>query len=227
MQLARYWRLPCAVLAAALWVGAVTTGGAAAQQPDDHPSAAERDAHDENEYEEYADSGPNPLAVDPDLAIWTAIVFVVLFLVLSKFAWPQISAALLLREKNIADTIAAADAKHQEAKKLLEQYELKLAAAAGEVRELLEEARRDAEHTKGRIVAEARKAADEEKDRAVREIDRAKDGALHDLAITSANLAIDLGRQVVREQLEISPEHQDRIVRDALSKLAAAAPGRN
>src|SRR5262245_27764977 len=29
-----------------------------------------------------ATAGPNPLAVDPDLAIWTLVVFVILFLVL-------------------------------------------------------------------------------------------------------------------------------------------------
>lgn len=225
MQLARKWRWPCAALAAVLWMSAVTVGDVIAQENEDHDAATSADTHGDDEHA--AAAGPNPLAIDPDLAIWTGVVFVLLFLVLSKFAWPQISAALLLREKNIADTIAAAEAKNAEAKKLLEQYELRLAAAAGEVRELMEEARRDAEHTKSRIVAEARQAAEDEKDRAVREIDRAKDGALHDLAITSANLAIDLGRQVVREQLEISPDHQARIVRDALSKLAAAAPGKN
>src|SRR5437870_13521471 len=56
--------------------------------------------------------GPNPLAVDPDLAIWTAVVFLLLLLVLGKFAWPQITEALEERERKIADNIAAAAARH-------------------------------------------------------------------------------------------------------------------
>ena len=69
-------------------------------------------------------------------------------------------------------TIAAADAKLEDAKRAVAEHEAKLAAAAGEVRALLDEARRDAEVTKKSIEAEGQKAAKEELDRAVREIDR-------------------------------------------------------
>jgi F-type H+-transporting ATPase subunit b len=109
----------------------------------------------------------------------------------------------------------------------LAEHEAKLAATAGEVRAMLDEARRDAEVTKKRIEEEGRKAASDEVARAVREIDRAKDSALQDLAVTSANLAIELGQKVVRDQLHISPEHQARIVRDALAKLGSAADASN
>lgn len=186
--------------------------------------AAEEAAH-AVAHEQAADENPNPLVFDPDLAIFTAIVFLILLGILGKFAWPQITAALDERERKIADNIAAAEAKHEEAKLLLAEHEAKLAAAAGEVRELFEQARREAEQTKGRIVAEAKGAAEEERGRAVREIERAKDAAMHDLAITSANMAIDLTSKVVREQL--SKDKQDQIVREALGKLAATEPSQN
>jgi F-type H+-transporting ATPase subunit b len=169
--------------------------------------------------------GPNPLAWDPDLAIWTLVVFLLLFGILRKFAWPQIVAALEERERQIADNIAAAAAKNEEAKRLLADYEAKLAAAAGDVRAMLEEARRDAEHTKSQIVEEGRKAAGDEAARAVREIERAKDSALHDMAVQSANTAIELARTVVQSQL--TPEQHKSLVQDALGKLAAATPSKN
>jgi F-type H+-transporting ATPase subunit b len=131
------------------------------------------------------------------------------------------------RERKIAGTIDAANAKLEEAKRILAEHEAKLAATAGEVREMLDEARRDAEVTKKRIEEEGRKAASDEVARGRVEIKRAKDEALQELAVTSAKLAIELGERVVRDQLQISPEHQARIVRDALDKLAAAAPSRN
>jgi F-type H+-transporting ATPase subunit b len=169
--------------------------------------------------------GPNPLSVDPDLAIWTGVVFVLLFLVLRTFAWPQITAALTEREKRIADNIAAAERQNAEARRLLQEHEAKLAAAAGEVRAMLEEARRDADHTRQRIEAEGQQAARDEMERAKREIERAKDAALDDIAQRTANVAIDLARGVVRK--EISAERQAEIVRDAVSKLKAAAPSNN
>ena len=192
---------------------------------EDHASDHAHAAHDNGHHDDAAHGEPNPLAVDLDLAVWTGVVFVVLLAVLGKFAWPPIVAALEEREQKIADNIAAADAKHEEAKKLLAQHEAKLASAADEVRELLEEARRDAEHTKGEIIAEAKKAASEESQRAIREVEQAKDTALHDLATTSANLAIDLAGKVVSEQ--ISSDRQSEIVREALGKLAATSPSKN
>jgi F-type H+-transporting ATPase subunit b len=167
----------------------------------------------------------NPLAFDPDLAIFTFFVFLFLVLILGKFAWPTITAALDAREKSIADNIAAAEGKHEEAKRLLAAHEARLAATADEVRELLEEARRDAEHTKTQIVAEARKAADEERKRAVREVDQAKDAALKELSERSANYAIELAGKIVREKL--SANEQTTIIRDALGKLAASSPSKN
>jgi F-type H+-transporting ATPase subunit b len=162
---------------------------------------------------------PNPLAIDPDLAIFTAVIFIVLFLVLKKFAWPQITEALEERERKIAATVAEANAKLEEAKRIYAEHEAKLAAAAGEVRALLEEARRDAEVTKKAIEAEGQKAAKDELDRALREIHRARDAAVQDLAVSSANVAIDLAKKVIREQL--TPEKNNQIIREAVAKLAA------
>jgi F-type H+-transporting ATPase subunit b len=171
------------------------------------------------------ESGPNPLAFDPDLAIFTAIVFLLLVAILGKFAWPQITVALDERERKITDNIAAAQAQNDEAKRLLAEHEAKLAATAGEVRDLLDAARRDAESIRKRIEGEGQKAAKDELDRAVREIGRARDAAVQELAIASANVAVDLARGVV--QSDISPDRQKQLVRDALSKLSATAPSKN
>jgi F-type H+-transporting ATPase subunit b len=169
--------------------------------------------------------GPNPLAIDPDLAIWTAVVFLLLLLFLGKFAWPQIATAIDERERKIAADIAAAKALQEDAKRLRAEHEAKLAATAGEIREMLEEARRDAEHTKNIIVAEARKAAEGEKDRAVLEINRAKEGAIHDLAVHTANVAIDIAEGVTAKQL--STERNNELIREAMNKLAAVQPSKN
>lgn len=167
----------------------------------------------------------SPSEFKSDLAIYTVVVFLLLLAVLSKFAWPVISKALVEREKRIEDNIAQAEAKHEEAKRLLAEHEARLAGTADEVRALLEEARRDAEHTKAHIVEDAKKAADAERDRAIRDIERASGHAMKGLAETSANLAVDLAEKVVRQT--ITPEQQSMLVRNALDKLGVANPSEN
>lgn len=176
-------------------------------------------AHAEHAEGHEPEADRNPMAFDPDLAIFSAIIFLLLVAILGKFAWPTITAALDERERKIAENIAAAEARNEESKRLFAEHEAKLAAAAGEVRALLDEARRDAEHTKKSIEAEGQKAAKEEMDRALREIKRARDAAVKDLAVSSANTAIDLAKKVIREGL--TPEKNNQIIREAVAKLAA------
>lgn len=199
-------------------VGAVNLGTAAEHNGDAAPAHA--DAHGAA-----ASDPPSPLTTDPDLAIFTAIVFLVLLILLWWVAWGPITEALAARESHIGGEIAAASAKHEDAKRLLAAHEAKLATAADEIRELLEEARRDAEHTKQEILAEAKSAAHAERQRAVREVELARDAALKQLAETSANAAIKLASSAVRQNL--TAEQQSRIVRESLSMIGSGASNSN
>jgi F-type H+-transporting ATPase subunit b len=210
-----------ALLGLVLVCAAATSPRAMAQPDEDHAAEA---AHEEAAHGEGGGGNPNPLALDPDLAVFSLVVFVLLFGVLSFFAWPTISAALTEREKTIENNLAEAAAKHEEAKQLLVQHEAKLANAANEVRAMLEEARRDAEHTKTEIVAEAKAAAMAERDRALKDVERAADLAMKNIAETIANQAVDLAGKVVSRNL--TPDQHSQLVRDALSTLGAG-PSKN
>jgi F-type H+-transporting ATPase subunit b len=172
-----------------------------------------------------SDKIEDPSALSTDLAVYTFVVFLLLLAILGKFAWPTISVALLEREKRIESHIAAAESKHEEAKRLLAEHEAKLAGAAAEVKAMLDEARRDAEATKAEIVAEARAAAKAEHDRSKRDIEVALDGATKHLAEMSANLAVELAGKAIRET--INPAKAQELVREALTKLSATTPSRN
>lgn len=162
-------------------------------------------------------AAPNPLVLGPDLALVTAVVFLLLLLVLTKFAWRPIVEALDRRERSIAENIAAAAARREEAERLLRQYEADLRGAAAEIRSMLEEARRSAEGTKAEIIAEAKRAAQAEQQRAVREVQDAAGVALRQLAERTADLAIDLAGRIVQQQLSAS-DHA-RLIRDTVSQL--------
>lgn len=226
--------IPLMLLAMSCGAWAICPSMPIAAEDEQHHAEEVNASHDDAQSEHdageahgdaHAGGDQNPLAIDLDLAIWTGVVFVLLLIVLSKFAWPAIAAALEEREKRIESNIAEAAAKNEEAKKLLIEHEAKLASAADEVRALLEEARRDAEGTKSQIIADAKKAADQERDRAVRDVERAADIAMKNLAETSANLAVDLAGKVVKQN--ITADQQAELVRDALGRLAASSPSQN
>ncbi len=207
------------------WIG-LANKPAAAQAPPAEQGEADHTGGASDAAQVGADhASPNPLGFDPDLAIWTAVIFVVLFLVLRKFAWKPISDALEGRERAIEANIAKAEGAAAEARAMLADYEKKLAGASDEVRAMLEEARRDAEHTKQEIVAEARVAAREEHDRVMRDINTAKDQALKELAERSTNIAIDLAGKIVQAQLN-KADHA-ALVQDAMSRMVVAKPSAN
>jgi F-type H+-transporting ATPase subunit b len=167
----------------------------------------------------------DPLSVDPDLAIWTVVVFVALLIVLKKFAWKPILGALESREHNIHENIAAAERSREEAKAMLAEYERKLASATDEVRAMLEEARRDAEQTKQQILVEAKAGADAERLRALRDVEAATDAALKQIGERSANLAVELAGKIVGAKL--SAADHSRLISEAVTKFPTTSPSNN
>jgi F-type H+-transporting ATPase subunit b len=183
--------------------------------------------HTAEHHEHIGEKGVNKQAEEfkGDLAIFTFIVFVLLAAILWKFAWGPIMAGLDKREKRIADDIAAAKDANEEARRLLAQYEQKLADAQVEVRGILDEARRDAQHTQQEILAKARDDARAERDRALREIETATQQALKELAEKSTDLAIELAGKIVRAELK--PADHTRLIADAVAGFATASPSKN
>lgn len=180
--------------------------------------------HSEADHIGHPTGKPDPLEFQKDLAIWTAVVFAVLLLVLRRFAWGPIVEGLEKRELRITESIAAAEKANADAKLLLAEYDQKLASAAGEVRAILDEARRDAEHTQQEILAKARADAQAERDRTLREIETARDGALKELGERAANLAVDLAGKIVGARLNTG-DHQ-RLIEEALNRFPAS-PSKN
>lgn len=206
---------------------------ATAAQQDDAAEADSETHAGEGHESDHADhggdhseaSGPDPMVVDLDLALATLVVFIALVTLLRVVAWDPIVKALESREEGITGNIAAAEAKHEDAKRLLAEHEAKLAAAASEVKSMLEEAHRDAAATKASIIAEAQAAAEAERKRAVRDVELARDDAMKSLAEQSANLAVDLAGKIVKK--EISSDRQSEMIREAIGRLGSAPTSNN
>ena len=150
-----------------------------------------------------------------DLAIWTAVVFLVVLWVLWRFAWRPIAAGLDKRERKIAEDIAGAEDANRKAKELLDQHQKKLDSVADEVRAILEEGRRDAEKLGRVLIEKAKNDAGLEQQRALQRIESATDNALKGLADRSAELAVELAGRIVSEKL--NPRDHVRLIEQAVA----------
>src|SRR6516162_2858613 len=74
--------------------------------------------------------------LNPGLTLWTALTFIVLLIVLSKFAWGPIVKMLDEREKTIREAIESAKKERAEADRLLAEQKESLARASREAAEL-------------------------------------------------------------------------------------------
>jgi F-type H+-transporting ATPase subunit b len=168
-----------------------------------------------------------PGILDPrfDLGIWTVVVFVVLLWVLKRLAWGPMLQGLHQREQGIRDAIAEAQKTREEAQALREQFQRQLDGAQDQVRALLEEARRGAQHTRDELIAEARTEIQNERERLRREIGTARDQALQDLWNQAAHLATLVSAKAIGRQL--SEDDHRRLVDDALNEMRSQGARRN
>jgi F-type H+-transporting ATPase subunit b len=150
----------------------------------------------------HGEANESPLEVKKDLAIWTAVVFLIVLAILWRYAWGPIAEGLDKREQRIADEISAAEKSNADARDLLQQYQDKLAASKDEIRQMIEAGKRDAEKIGDGIVEKARVEAHADKRRALEEIDLATAGALKELAELSATLAVDLAGKIISQELD-------------------------
>jgi F-type H+-transporting ATPase subunit b len=169
-----------------------------------------------------AEESPNLFAGDLGNAFWTVLIFVLVLVVLGKFAWGPILSTLQARESFIHEALAKAKADRDAAEARLKQYEERLAGARAEATAIVEEGRRDAEVVKRKIEAAAKVEADKMIDRARREIQIATVTATRELYDLSARLATDMAARVIGR--ELSAKDHERLIAEAIDGISGAGP---
>ena len=168
----------------------------------------------------HAEGGANnPFAGDIGNALWTVIIFVLVLVVLGKYAWGPILSNLQARENFIHESLEKAKRDRDEAEARLKQYEERLAASRAEASAIVDEGRRDADVVKRRIEEDARLEADRIIERARREIQIATDTATKELYTLSARLATEMATRIVGRQLTV--QDQERLIAESIEALNA------
>ncbi len=211
------------LMALMVWVVPATSGAS------DRPAAEVEPAHAaavESANHAAADEGkPNPLEVQPPLAIWTVVVFVGLFFVLRRYAWKPLSEALHQREEHLEHTLLQTEKVRNESEQLLAEHRRLMAQADERVKSIFDKAQKEAQAGGEEIIKSARAEAEAARDRAQREIVTARDQALAEIWSQTANIAVSVAGRVLSKQLG-EDEHR-RLLELAINELPAAPVSTN
>lgn len=144
---------------------------------------------------------------------WTTFIFLILLLLLWKFAWGPIMSAVKSREDTIRNALESAEKAREEMKVLQADNEIILRKAREERDKIL----RDARVAYERMMSEAKEKGQSESDAMVRRaselIEREKITAIAEVKREVARLAIEVASKIVGETLKSDAEQQKLIER--------------
>ena len=154
----------------------------------------------------------NPL-VTPDvgLVFWSSIAFLVLLIVLGKFAWKPIMKAIDEREQGIEEALSKAEKMKTEIAQMASENEALLQKAREERATMVKEAKETAD----KMLAEAKDKAKGEYDRIVADaqaaITQQKNAALTEVKNQVGALVIEVSEKVLRRELSNKTEQENFI----------------
>ena len=128
--------------------------------------------------------------------------FLLLIVLIKKFAWDNITSTFEQRAKKISDDIDGAESARQKAEDLAQKRETKLAGSRQEATTIIENAKETAEKNKAGILADAADEAGRLKEKANQEIAQTKAEAMNSIKGDVADLTVNLASKILGQKLD-------------------------
>ena len=163
------------------------------------------------------------MSIQINLMFWTLVIFLILFWLLRKYAFPAILSSVEAREKALADAIDAAKRDRDEAARLLADHKAQIERARDDAQKLIAEARQVVEKSRADLLEKTRAEQQELIERARRDIAAERDKAIAQLRREAVDLAIAGASKVVEENLD--NDKNRKLVESFLSSLSRPGTG--
>ena len=151
--------------------------------------------------------------VTPDVGtiFWMLLMFIIVLVILKKFAWKPILNALDKREKSIEESLRSADRAREEMEQLKADNEKILAEARLERDGMLKETKQ----TSDKILSQARHKAGEEGKRLIEmareQIENEKTSAVSEIRKQVAELSVNIAEKILRVKLKDDKQQKELI----------------
>ena len=139
----------------------------------------------------------NPILPSVPELVWGISSFLIVFLLMWKFAFPSVKKGMEARTERIRESLSTAEQAKTDAQSVLDEYQRQLADAKNESNRIIEEARQTAESLRRDLMARAEADAAEVRTRATADIEAAKDRAMEELRSQLTQLTLQLTELVV------------------------------
>ena len=160
-----------------------------------------------------------PLTVEGGLMLWTVVIFLLLLLILKRFAWPAVLGAVEAREQALEQQLAEAERSRAEAAKLLEEHKRLLGDAKTQAHAIVLEARQLAEKERAVAMEKVKQEQEELLARARREIAAERDRAVAELRREAVDLSLAAASKLIEKRLD--SETDQKLVLEYLASLDA------
>ena len=148
--------------------------------------------------------------------LFQLVAFLLLMVLLKKFAWGPLMGIMKERENHIAGEIESAEQSRIETKKLLEEQRELLKETRNESATLIENAKKQAEMQREEIIALAKQESDRLKESAKQEIEQQKEQAVAAIREQVASLSILVASKVIEK--EITEADQAKFINDIIQE---------
>ena len=160
----------------------------------------------------------NPLVtVDPGLYIWTIVTFGVLVLLLRKFAWGPLLAALDRREKMIAGAVDDARKAREELERVKQDSAKVLAEARKDAESIVARTRADAERLREELRTKAADEAAGIVTNAERRIQQETAKAIQQVRAEAVDVSLAIASKLL--QRNVTKEDNERLIADVVNSL--------
>ena len=154
----------------------------------------------------------NPLVLpDIGLVFWNTIAFLILLIVLGKFAWKPMLKAIAERESGIEEDLLRADKMKAEIAAMQNENEALLAKAREERAGMI----KDAKDTADKMVSDAKDKAKQEYERIISDaqvaITQQKNAALTEVKNQVGSLVVEVAEKILRKELSNKAEQESYI----------------
>jgi F-type H+-transporting ATPase subunit b len=170
---------------------------------------------------EESHAATNLLSPNGGLMVWTLVIFIALWIILSKFAFKPITKAVEDRERALQDAIDAAQRDREMAMAILSEQQAGIATARDEAQRIIADGRAVAEQMRAKLLDETRTEQQEMLDRARREIGTERDRAILELRKEAIDLAIAGASKVIEKNMDDASNR--KIVESFLSTISVKA----
>lgn len=148
--------------------------------------------------------------------VYQLLAFIILLLLLKKFAWGPLMGIMKQREEHVAGEIEAAEKSRAEAKNILEEQRNLLKEARNDAQGLIESAKKQGDLQREEIIVAARAESERIKESAKLEIEQQKEKAVATIREQVASLSVLIASKVIEK--ELSAEDQEKLINEYIQE---------